>query len=93
MTKNSISVAAIGPARYRVDIAATTATSHEVTLPGDYLATLDLTAVPAQRMIAESVRFLLEREPNTSILRAFSLPLIESYFPEYRAEIKRRLQP
>ncbi len=93
MTINATSVAAIGAGRYRVDVAASTATSHEVTLPGDYLATLGLTTVPAERMIEESFRFLLEREPNTSILRAFSLPLIESYFPDYRAEIKRRLHP
>lgn len=91
MTKSPISITAIGPARYRVNVTAAASTSHEVALPGDYLATLGLTTVPAERLIEESFRFLLEREPNTSILRAFSLPLIESYFPEYRAEIKRRL--
>lgn len=93
MTKHALSVATVGLGRYRVNIAAATATSHDVTLPDNYLATLGLTGVPAERMIEESFRFLLEREPNTSILREFSLPLIERYFPEYRAVIQQRLRP
>ena len=36
-------------------------------------------------------RFLLEREPNTSILTAFDLPVIERYFPEYEQEMKGSL--
>jgi hypothetical protein len=38
--------------------------------------------------LAESFRFLLEREPNTSILPSFDLPLIGGYFPEYEQEIR-----
>jgi len=91
MSKNSISVAAVGPGRYRVNVAAAVSTSHEVTLPDEYLTTLGVDAGPPEKVIEESFRFLLEREPNTSILRSFSLPVIESYFPEYRAEIKQRL--
>jgi hypothetical protein len=47
---------------------------------------------PAEDLPEESFRFLLEREPNTSILRSFDLPLIGSYFPEYPEEIRRRLK-
>jgi len=36
-------------------------------------------------------RFLLEREPATSILREFALSTISDYFPEYPAEMLRRL--
>lgn len=39
----------------------------------------------------ESFRFLLEREPNTSILSSFDLPVIGRYFPEYEREIRERL--
>ena len=35
--------------------------------------------------------FLLERESPSSILRSFSLDVIERYFPEYRVEMSRRL--
>jgi hypothetical protein len=45
----------------------------------------------AKRLIEESFRFLLEREPNTSILRSFDITDISLYFPEYEREIRRRL--
>jgi len=48
-------------------------------------------SVPPMRLIEESFRFLLEREPNTSILSTFDLPVIGRYFPEYEREIARRL--
>ena len=40
-------------------------------------------------LVARSFEFLLEREPNTSILREFDLSTIERYFPEYGREIAR----
>jgi hypothetical protein len=46
----------------------------------------------AERLLEESFRFLLEREPNTSILGSFDLPLIGRYFPEYEREIRNRLR-
>jgi len=48
---------------------------------------------PAEVLIEESFRFLLEREPNTSILASFNLLLIGQYFPEYEKEICDRLTP
>ena len=45
----------------------------------------------AKDLLKESFHFLLERESNTSILRSFDLSVIKSYFPEYEAEIRRRL--
>jgi hypothetical protein len=47
---------------------------------------------PAEDLLRESFRFLLERESNTSILPAFDLPLIGRYFPEYETEIRKRLE-
>jgi len=46
---------------------------------------------PAEDLLRESFRFLLEREPNTSILSSFDLPVIGRYFPEYEREIRERL--
>lgn len=43
-------------------------------------------------LLQESFRFLLEREPNTSILSSFELPLIGQYYPEYESEICARLR-
>jgi hypothetical protein len=45
-----------------------------------------------ESLIRESFRFLLEHEPNTSILASFDLPLIGRYFPAYEREIQTRLQ-
>jgi hypothetical protein len=47
---------------------------------------------PTEELIRESFRFLLEREPNTSILSSFELPVIGRYFPEFEQEIQKRLR-
>lgn len=39
-------------------------------------------------LVMRSFKFLLEREPPQSILRRFSLPDIERYFPEYPQAIR-----
>jgi hypothetical protein len=45
----------------------------------------------AEDLVARSFAFLLEREPAGSILRRFNLSVIQSYFPEYEAEFRRRI--
>ena len=40
-------------------------------------------------LVRRSFAFLLSRESNTHVLRAFSLGEIERYFPEYGAHIRR----
>jgi hypothetical protein len=45
-----------------------------------------------EELLQQSFRFLLEREPNTSILPSFDLTVIGRYFPEYEREIQLRLQ-
>jgi hypothetical protein len=78
--------------RWRVEVHAATKTTHEVAVPAGYLDKLGLAGFPLPQVLEASFRFLLEREPNTSILRRFELPVIGRYFPEYEAEIKRRLK-
>lgn len=46
---------------------------------------------PAGTVVETAFRFLLEREPKVSILGSFELAIIEKFFPEYGAEMKRRL--
>lgn len=65
-------------------------TRHNVTATADHLADLGL-SVMAEEVILASFEFLLEREPKESILSSFELPIIGRYFPEYPAEIRRRL--
>lgn len=40
-------------------------------------------------LVRRSFDFLLEREPPSSILRTFDLPVIQRYFPEYDLEIRK----
>ena len=41
-------------------------------------------------LVAESFRFLLEREPVTAIMGSFDLDVIALFFPEYPREIGAR---
>ena len=91
MSSKTLTVAAAGPGRWRVEVRGDVASTHEVSIPPGYLDKLGLDAVPTERVVEESFRFLLEREPNTSILPVFPLPVIAGYFPEYEQEIRRRL--
>jgi hypothetical protein len=68
-----------------------TSTIHRVTVPEGMLDELDLREVEAEDVVRESFRFLLEREPATSILPEFSLDQIGRYFPDYFRELPKRL--
>ncbi len=75
---------------YEVKVGGYTETVHRVTLREvDWRRLAGEDMSPAD-LIEQSFRFLLEREPNTSILREFELPLIAHYFPEYEREIRMR---
>ena len=69
----------------------TAGTSHEVTVPGEFAASLGCGQVATEELVKSSFEFLLEREPATSILSTFSLDVISRYFPSYPAEIRARL--
>jgi hypothetical protein len=77
---------------YEVKVSGATTTTHRVTLREADRERLGGKDASAEQLIEESFRFLLEREPNTSILNAFDLPVIGRYFPEYEREIHKRLR-
>lgn len=86
-----IVVEALGEEEFRVQVSeGSTRTTHRVTARRDQQRRYAPDA-PPERLIEESFRFLLEREPKESILQAFDLPVIEQYFPEYGREIRARL--
>ena len=78
--------------KYEVKVSDATTTTHRVTLQETDRQRLGGKDVSAERLVEESFRFLLEREPNTSILSGFALPVIRRYFPEYEGEIRKRLK-
>lgn len=65
-------------------------TTHHVTVTPDDLRRLGGDAT-AERLLEASFEFLLEREPKESILRSFDITIIGRYFPEYPAQIRKRL--
>ena len=85
-----IEVRHVSAHEYEVKVGGTPATVHRVTLPDADRQRLGGGDIPAEQLIEESFRFLLEREPNTSILKTFDLPVIGRYFPEYEGEIRKR---
>ena len=66
-------------------------TRHRVQVDPAYHERLTDGGVPVEELVRESFAFLLEREPKEAILGRFDLPVIGRYFPEYEAEIARRL--
>ncbi len=70
-----------------------TSTNHRVTVPEGMVEELDLADVDRERLVRESIAFLLEREPSTAILPDFSLDEIGRFFPEYFQELPARLAP
>jgi len=66
-------------------------TRHRVTVTNAVYQKLAGDAMPPETLVRASFAFLLEREPKESILREFDLPVIGRYFPEYEAELTRRL--
>ena len=66
------------------------ATHHEVTVWPSDIERYSPGSNP-EVLIEQSFVFLLEREPKEAIMRRFELPVIERYFPEYRAAIATQL--
>ena len=69
-----------------------TTTNHRVCVPPSMVEEMGLGDVDQEQLVRESIAFLLEREPATSILPEFGLDIISRYFPDYSDEIIRRVQ-
>ena len=73
---------------FQITVNAKNLTNHNVILTDDTHQNLTNGKVSKKELIEFSFKFLLEREPNTSILSSFELSLISSYFPEYIKTVK-----
>lgn len=86
-----IRVRKIDDTTFDVTVEDGTTTNHRVTVDPSYHRKLTGGRVPPETLVEKSFEFLLEREPNTSILSRFDLPVIGRYFPEYEKSIKTTL--
>jgi hypothetical protein len=66
-------------------------THHRVYVSRADLAGLAPGAFDPVGLVDASFAFLLDREPQESILREFDLTVIGTYFPDYEREIGHRL--
>ena len=64
-------------------------TTHTVTVTDQSLTDLTDDKVTKEQLLEFSFNFLLDREPNTSILSKFDINVISKYFSDYRDEVKR----
>ena len=86
----ALDITAAGAHRY--DVVVTDESGHEtrhiVEVPEGLLAELGLAETQEPLLLRASMRYLLEREPPSSILREFSLDVITRYFPDYPTDIR-----
>jgi len=87
----TIDVRKINDTTFEVSVGGATPTTHMVTVDPAYARKI-AGAAEVEALLRASFEFLLAREPNTSILRRFDLPVIAHYFPEYEQQIGRLLR-
>ncbi len=86
-----ISVSLVDANTYEVIVSGDTETAHRVRMSPDYYRKLSGATVTHEWVLVQAFQFLLEREPNTSILEEFDLSVINRYFPEFEDEMTQRL--
>jgi hypothetical protein len=86
-----IKVHKVNDQTYEVTVEARQVTTHSVTVSDRVYQDLTKGEVSVEVLVEKSFEFLLQREPNTSILSSFDLPVIGRYFPEYERTIKKML--
>tara|TARA_B100000575_G_scaffold279131_1_gene267169 strand:+ start:208 stop:552 length:345 start_codon:yes stop_codon:yes gene_type:complete len=74
---------------FEVTVADSATTTHEVAVTEQSLIDLTDNNVTKAQLIEFSFRFLLEKEPNTSILSSFDITVITKYFSDYKDEVRR----
>ena len=85
----SISIKKISDDLFEATVAKTATTTHGVTITDQSLTDLTDNNVTKTQLLEFSFKFLLEREPNTSILSSFDINVISKYFSDYRDEVRR----
>ena len=73
--------------KFEITVKANQITKHIVFVTDEILFNLTKNKVSKEDLLNFSFNFLLEREPNTSILDSFDLTVISKYFPEYTKKV------
>ena len=73
---------------FRVTVSGSMTTQHEVTITDCAHQELTNKQVTKEQLLDFSFKFLLDREPNTSILSSFEIMVIAHYFHEYPSKVR-----
>ena len=76
---------------FKVTVSGNLVTQHEVTVTDIAYNHLTNGRATKEELLYFSFKFLLDREPNTSILSKFEITIISQYFPEYETEVHQIL--
>ncbi len=74
--------------KFEIIVKADQLTKHIVSVTDQMLLNLTDNKISKEELLNFSFNFLLEREPNTSILSKFDIIVISKYFPEYISKVE-----
>ena len=79
----SIKITEIEKDKYFVEVSDNFKTSHNVGISDKVYKQLTNGVISKYELLEKSFEFLLDREPNTSILTNFEIHIISHYFSDY----------
>ena len=85
----SISIKPLSNDEYEITVNSKKVTTHIVTLLDKVHINLTNEKVTKEELLDFSFKFLLDREPNTSIMSSFELTVISRYFSDYEKSVKK----
>ena len=74
--------------KFEITVNADRITKHVVSVTDQMLLNLTNNKISKEELLNFSFNFLLEREPNTSILSEFDIIVISKYFSEYISKVE-----
>lgn len=79
----TISITSKDKDTFSVTVTENSTTTHTVTITDQIHSKLTGGKISKENLLERSFEFLLQREPNTSILAKFNLEVISQYFSDY----------
>ena len=85
----SIKITEIEKDKFLVEVSDNVKSSHNVFISDKVYQELTNSMISKYELLEKSFAFLLDREPNTSILTNFEIQIISHYFSDYTNCVRR----
>ena len=85
----SIKITEIEKDKFLVEVSDNVKSSHNVVISDKVHQELTNSMISKYELLEKSFTFLLDREPNTSILTNFEIQIISHYFSDYTNCVRR----